>query len=100
MNNVKYFDESESNLQNSQLKIELNISQSDQAKVDECKKAEDNTVKSNEEKLKVQENLLNNQSNITAAIAGVVEGGANKLQAFQKWLKRDSIGDTTVKKRM
>ncbi|CRK91251.1 CLUMA_CG004931, isoform A [Clunio marinus] len=37
-----------------------------------------------------------NQSNLTAAIAGVVEGGAHKFQAFQKWLKRDSIEETTA----
>ncbi|XP_062536745.1 E3 ubiquitin-protein ligase highwire-like [Armigeres subalbatus] len=37
-------------------------------------------------------NIANlNQTNIGAAIAGVVGGGAKKMQALQKWLKGDSI---------
>lgn len=37
-------------------------------------------------------NIANlNQSNIGAAIAGVVGGGAKKMQALQKWLKGDSF---------
>lgn len=39
-------------------------------------------------------NIANlNQSNIGAAIAGVVGGGAKKMQALQKWLKGDSFDE-------
>lgn len=34
-----------------------------------------------------------NQTNIGTTIAGVVGGGASKLQALHKWFKGDSIGD-------
>lgn len=95
MNNVKFFDDNE------YLKLEdpcnlQNISNFEDSKL------EDDDNDDDEDKPPVFEENLDsqvertNQSNITAAIAGVVEGGANKLQAFQKWLKRDSIGDTTA----
>lgn len=103
MNNVQYFDEAENTIKESRQRIELNISKGEENKPEDVKQQqEDNVAKSNDGKTKVPDNMLTNQSNITAAIAGVVEGGANKLQAFQKWLKRDSIGDTTatIKKRM
>lgn len=39
-------------------------------------------------------NIANlNQTNIGAAIAGVVGGGAKKMQALQKWLKGDSFDE-------
>lgn len=88
MNNIKFFDGSISE-HTSDLQITDNY--------EEHKLLEDD----DEKPLTFEENLESqvektNQSNITAAIAGVVEGGAHKLQAFQKWLKRDSIGDTTA----
>ncbi len=102
MNNVQYFDEAENATKECRQRIELNIEKNEENKSEDAKQLEENIAKSNDGKIKVPENMLTNQSNITAAIAGVVEGGANKLQAFQKWLKRDSIGDTTatIKKRM
>lgn len=101
MNNVKFFEESEySNPDQYSGSFKSQFKQ-DELQEDEKRGQFEDTVKSNEEKFK-GENLVGSQSNITAAIAGVVEGGANKLQAFQKWLKRDSIGENTatIKKRM
>ncbi|XP_055587703.1 E3 ubiquitin-protein ligase highwire isoform X4 [Uranotaenia lowii] len=40
-----------------------------------------------------------NQSNIGAAIAGVVGGGAKKMQALQKWLKGDSFEENESPKK-
>ncbi|XP_055618511.1 E3 ubiquitin-protein ligase highwire isoform X2 [Toxorhynchites rutilus septentrionalis] len=40
-----------------------------------------------------------NQSNIGAAIAGVVGGGAKKMQALQKWLKGDSFDENDMPKK-
>ncbi|XP_058468268.1 E3 ubiquitin-protein ligase highwire isoform X2 [Malaya genurostris] len=40
-----------------------------------------------------------NQSNIGAAIAGVVGGGAKKMQALQKWLKGDSFEENDLPKK-
>ncbi|XP_058840925.1 E3 ubiquitin-protein ligase highwire [Topomyia yanbarensis] len=40
-----------------------------------------------------------NQSNIGAAIAGVVGGGAKKMQALQKWLKGDSFEENEALKK-
>lgn len=86
MNNVKFFDASfsEQDLRNTVNFEDFKLVEDD----DEKPPAFDDTLESQVEKT--------NQSNITAAIAGVVEGGAHKLQAFQKWLKRDSIGETTA----
>ena len=90
MNNVKFFDDSEYyNLEeSSDVQILSNFDDTKLEEDDEVPPTFDETVESQVEKT--------NQSNITAAIAGVVEGGAHKLQAFQKWLKRDSLGDTTA----
>ena len=91
MNNVKFFDDSSeyNNLeQSSDVQIHSNF---DDLKLED----DDEKPPTFEESLESQVEKTN-QSNITAAIAGVVEGGAHKLQAFQKWLKRDSIGDTTA----
>lgn len=96
MNNVKFFDDSEyySLEESSDLQITSNFDDAKLEDDDEKPPTFEETVESQVEKT--------NQSNITAAIAGVVEGGAHKLQAFQKWLKRDSIGDTTstIRKRI
>lgn len=93
MNNVKFFDESEYYSIEESSELQITSSNFEDAKLleDDDEKPptfDDATVESSVEKT--------NQSNITDVIAGVVEGGANKLQAFQKWLKRDSIGDTTA----
>lgn len=94
MNNVKFFDDSEyySIEESSELQVtSSNFEDAKQLLDDDDEKPpmfEESAVESSVEKT--------NQSNITDVIAGVVEGGANKLQAFQKWLKRDSIGDTTA----
>jgi E3 ubiquitin-protein ligase MYCBP2 len=92
MNNVKFFDDSEyySIEESSELQVTSNFEDAKLLEDDDEKPPtfEDAVVESSVEKT--------NQSNITDVIAGVVEGGANKLQAFQKWLKRDSIGDTTA----
>lgn len=92
MNNVKFFDDSEyySLEESSDLQVTSNF---EDAKLDEDDEKpptfEDATLESTAME-------KTNQSNITDVIAGVVEGGAHKLQAFQKWLKRDSISDTTA----
>lgn len=90
MNNVKFFDDSEyySLEESTDIQITSNFEDAKLEDDDEIPPTFDETVESQVEKT--------NQSNITAAIAGVVEGGAHKLQAFQKWLKRDSLGDTTA----
>lgn len=92
MNNVKFFDgDSEYySLEESSSELQV-ISVFEDSKLeedDEKPPTFDETVESQVERT--------NQSNITAAIVGVVEGGAHKLQAFQKWLKRDSVDDTTA----
>lgn len=90
MNNFKFFDDSEyySLEGSSNIQISSNYEDEKLEENDEIPQSFDASVESQVEKT--------NQSNITAAIAGVVEGGAHKLQAFQKWLKRDSLGDTTA----
>lgn len=92
MNNVKFFDDSEY--------CSLEVS----SEIPVTNVFEDLKIEEDDEKPpRFDESQVErtNQSNITAAIAGVVEGGAHKLQAFQKWLKRDSVGDTnaTIRKR-
>jgi RCR-type E3 ubiquitin transferase len=91
MNNVKFFDDSEyySLEESSDLQVTSNF---DDAKLDD----EDEKPPTFEDAIVETAVEKTNQSNITDVIAGVVEGGAHKLQAFQKWLKRDSIGDTTA----
>lgn len=91
MNNVKFFDDSEYySIEDSS---EVQITNSFDIKLDDDDDDKPPVFEDNVETVE-----RTNQSNLTAAsvIAGVVEGGANKLQAFQKWLKRDSIGDTTA----
>lgn len=92
MNNVKFFDDSEYYSLEESSDLQVTSSNFEDAKLDDEDEKpptfEDATVETNVEKT--------NQSNLTDVIAGVVEGGANKLQAFQKWFKRDSISDTTA----
>jgi RCR-type E3 ubiquitin transferase len=95
MNNVKSFEEENVSVENEQ---------EDVKKVDDATSS--NSDRDEDDKPPMFEEFgeesadKTSQSNITAAIAGVVEGSANKLQAFQKWLRRDSIGETnTVQRR-
>lgn len=97
MNNVKFFDESEyySIEESSELQItSSNFEDAKQLLLED----EDEKPPTFDDGSAVESSMMEktNQSNLTDVIAGVVEGGANKLQAFQKWLKRDSLGDTTA----